>query len=1514
MYSIDDFIQTVFSYTLQKQKFFAAAERALKKNLQSYIRPDFFGTSSGDVRLDNLLVSLANRLGEADVEDKRIFLEDAVSDFVSEEKADELRAILETKLERKHKIPEELADKFISKSGLLVDEEKKEFDRVKKDMVKLISGFIYGFFENKFKEFVRAKKKKEDIGREVAPDLEVLPDSELIDQAEKEQEWQEGLTKDLFGYINKNVPEKRRYAYKMILLKRFMVAPASRMGFVEMAEKTGIPKSSLEEWEKDLGRRLAEYLSAGGLGPKFVSEGGLYKKDVKVPDYKDVFKNKENSNDFKDFMEGKQPKTGKPMSEKVKKILELFAEGKDTKEIESQTDASIGQIKKLKSTHFSPWYKEWYAEMLKDVREATERIKKALMIINGETPPPASHEKYVNMAIAKKYPLELTVTFSANYDNQDLIKESDRVDPEKDPVDFKYKHYQVKLERTSRPRIEYTFDQKLTDKGDFEGSPRSSLVIEGNPGHEGLRRRLDEYVEQEMKPEGILPYGPSVKGRKPVQIPVEYVNESLDSTKTYDGSKKRRYRGFIDFADKYKGFMVKDQPHLTRVQEESKREEKKLLPKGGKNEIRKLIQHLKENIGDEMEETTPDKKKVEVWKKQIKELQDHLKKDSEKEIVDFVSKHKERFKFAVSEERMKNVRELMKLRELVENQEQRLLQRKMKGDPKDKDTVKLKEDIATNKDKITKLEKILEETKEPFPPPESAKVQKLLKELSDLGIKDRKLEEFLTSTDLQFFVNQVQGALAKEAQDNIAGVKKNKNMSDEEKKQEYEAIERKRGVKLNKFIELFEAVPEDMKKRLEKYKKADPSGYKKLEKKHGALLNWVNNPEKALSKVKQNLSTPKTLEAPKGKQESVVPMEEEDAKYMLNWLEAQLQGFDVIGERFGQAALKAEGLSPQERVKVEKQLKDTEKEFQDLRNRIGEMEGKGKATTSEIKDLKKDIPTYMRTIEGLKSSLSDSKESPAMIMAQVLTDRLSDFTKMYNPLSKTLWFSPKTYEKRAEIVTSEDDPALASLQKNIAKDTVSFSKLSIFDKESIRSLASTIRSGLSKFKKELPRMASFNPIYLTVEEKALMDKQAKEEDHFEKRVKFVFPEGELNDAKNMVTQLKEKKLDDASKKAQKELSELIKNVTSAYDDFDIGKIKALAEKEEISESKAAVRLKRIKDSLAKYALSQFILKWQDVIDMGFKDTPRKKGPLGGPESQKYDKILEIIEEDVPELFKEAPPEKEIKEAPKGLPTPKEIRERIEMEFEEGFPAQKEREYRTLKDKGHKLFKDPSGAGGGGGGKGKSRPKPIKKHPPAHTYETLKSNFKEALKTKSVHDIVLSEIGRYLHNVRNYVKGGSYFDVDDVVAGVVDVLKNFKKVIKSLRVTMDPGATADIKLKDEKEAKQLFNKLSDIYKLIDMIAADESGKPVIKIGPIPGDLSKIKTQRGEPDTWFPKGLMEAVQVKKREEIEEGAKEKAPEKSVSAKKVSAQFLAFKLAHKFSFSDLQKIEGLKEDIDKK
>jgi len=69
MQTIEDFLRSVFSYTLESQKFYAAALRSLKKNLESYIRPEFFDANRGGVRLDNILVSVTRGFRDLDNEE-----------------------------------------------------------------------------------------------------------------------------------------------------------------------------------------------------------------------------------------------------------------------------------------------------------------------------------------------------------------------------------------------------------------------------------------------------------------------------------------------------------------------------------------------------------------------------------------------------------------------------------------------------------------------------------------------------------------------------------------------------------------------------------------------------------------------------------------------------------------------------------------------------------------------------------------------------------------------------------------------------------------------------------------------------------------------------------------------------------------------------------------------------------------------------------------------------------------------------------------------------------------------------------------------------------------------------------------------------------------------------------------------------------------------------------------------------------------------------------------------------
>lgn len=1568
MYTLEDFARIVYSYTLTKQKYFAAAERALKNYFVKLMRPEFFGTSSNDVRLDNLLISIANRLGKEDDDTKGIFLEDIVGLFISKDKGDELRAIVEHKIRKDYpqlSISKELSDKLISTNKSLNEEEKGILKKINKSIINLISDYIFKFFSSEYKSWVRKKKKELEVKKEVAPDIEVLPDSELIEKLETEQAWQEGLKKKVFRFINKEAPEKRQHAYKIMVLKRFMAEPSKKMTHKQIEKMTKIPDATLQEWERDLGRMLAVFLSKEGIGPKFV-DPGLYKKDVKTPDYKKVLKDIENSKDFKkylkDSMESKQL-GGVQRAEDFESIINLLAEGKNRSEIEAKGYKSKN-IYNIKNRYFDKWYKEWYEDMIENIRKTSNRIKKALVYIYAEkptvrerkrvvipyekkersefaTPSPASHEKAVDRAIQHK-DITLTILFSANFDWLDLISEKSKIPipediPEteylKNKVDFKYKLYTASFERDTKPSIRYTYNQKLNDNGTLEGRPWSRLEIEDKTGSDDLREKFDDYVESKMKPEGVLPYGKSLVTKKSIGFSIKYVNESLDPTKTYDGERKRTYDGVRKFWGSYQDLLVKDAPHITRVELEKKREEGGMKTKGSKYRVREVLLVLKDELVEEKSEKSPDKKRISELTDKIKELGAILKEDQVKKIDEFVERQKERFKFAlgflpfklaVSEERRDRTKRFLDLKEILKNQEQRLLHLKKQKETEQiaKAKATLKKDIEKSEKEIKELEKLLAETKEPFPPPESAGVKKFLTLLSDLDIKDKIVNEFLTPSDLLFIANQIQAALAEEAEKSIEGIKKNKNMTEQDKKDEIEAINRKRGVKLNEIAGYFKIIPADMKRRLNKYKTEDPDGYEKLEKKHGIVLKWIENPEKALSKVQQKLSAPKVITVPKGKQ-VVVPMEREEAKDLRRVLEVQLSGINVIGKRFGEASLVPGKVDPKIMGDVEAQLSKAEADLKKTRDELGNVqEQKAEAIDVEkIEELRRSFPEYISTIKQLKSYIRKTKEIPALAIANTLKSMITDFSKMFNKLSKVIWHEPETLEKLSDEGFIEEEMSdLTKLKGTIVSAISKLSGRGISDIEEIATGLKDIRTKLDKFiklyrlaekrqsrasipyepvtaaewEKEKEKLKELGTPKEKEEEKEAPKKKTKEEEWKEERVKFIFPAGEMKGAKDIIDRLAQsgkKSLAEMADGARKELKEIISNVQSAYDEFDTGVIKALAKKEDISYQRAAVRLKRIKDSLASSALSEFILKWKEVADVGRKK--KEKGPLRKLPSEQYEKILDVVEDEVPELFELAPPEEVPEEPKRGVPTPKKIREKIEKQFSKRAPQFKREKEKPEKLKVEEKYDFYEGEefprGKGKGPRIKTRPKPIKKHPPSVAYETLKGNFVKDLKTKDPMPIVLGLMGEYLISVKEHVKAGDYFDVDDVVAGVVDFLAGIKFLIKMVRVGVDPSAASNIILKNYEDALGLFNKIEKIYQIIDKIVAPT------KVGPQPGEISKIKTVRGVPDTWFPNGLMKFYQSLKEEK---------------EKKKSAKLLAFQLAQKFAFSDIQSIDNLTEE----
>ena len=106
--------------------------------------------------------------------------------------------------------------------------------------------------------------------------------------------------------------------------------------------------------------------------PKFVEEEGLTKKEIEIPPYNEVLKNPENMKEFKKYIKDYlEPKT-RDFSEKSKRAIDLFLEGKSVNDIASELEMSAISIRSIKNRYLDQWYEEWYENKVEEVRKVGE--------------------------------------------------------------------------------------------------------------------------------------------------------------------------------------------------------------------------------------------------------------------------------------------------------------------------------------------------------------------------------------------------------------------------------------------------------------------------------------------------------------------------------------------------------------------------------------------------------------------------------------------------------------------------------------------------------------------------------------------------------------------------------------------------------------------------------------------------------------------------------------------------------------------------------------------------------------------------------------------------------------------------------------------------------------------------------------------------------------------------------------------------------------------------------------
>ena len=501
----------------------------------------------------------------------------------------------------------------------------------------------------------------------------------------------------------------------------------------------------------------------------------------------------------------------------------------------------------------------------------------------------------------------------------------------------------------------------------------------------------------------------------------------------------------------------------------------------------------------------------------------------------------------------------------------------------------------------------------------------------------------------------------------------------------------------------------------------------------------------------------------------------------------------------------------------------------------------------------------------MEKYLPDYKKIEALGAAETVLSGVDYFASLYSFLTRILWFRETPIIKCA--ADSElDVHNLNTLRASAVHAINKLATKNIFAKSSIKANIADARTRLRKF---IDAYTPGEQVEVTAYDSLEVPYRmaAPESDFEHARIKAIFPEAEMAAAERIIQDLgamKGKKTKGLSGVARAELDKIINSVAQVFKDgFTKERIEALAKRDKMPFDKANLRLKKLEDAVAHQALSEFILRWKKIKEQGGR-MDKEKSPLGNRPGHHYDEIGRFVESHLPELFELSPTESNLPTEPsRGIPTPKDIRERIEKEFTAQHPHFKPSEEEDLTDKEKEEEKESLReefyGGGGAGKKTKGRAKPAKVPPPSGTHENLKDSIIHIF-NKDPQYIVLTTLAMYTKRIRDVIRElpeDEYLEVDSVIDAMVSSLKNLYFTIKNLKIEPStgmlqppPGAPKftghpDVTINNLKETEKAFDKIVAIYDEINhYIAPDEIGVPP----------ESLKNQP-KVTPYLPRGLME-----------------------------------------------------------
>lgn len=734
--------------------------------------------------------------------------------------------------------------------------------------------------------------------------------------------------------------------------------------------------------------------------------------------------------------------------------------------------------------------------------------------------------------------------------------------------------------------------------------------------------------------------------------------------------------------------------------------------------------------------------------------------------------------------------------------------------------------------------------------------------------------------------------------------KETANLKGEEKANKEKVIRHDYKDDVAKARTLFKLFPSDIHSRVETFKTRDPEGFAALDKR--VDLKWLQHPEGTIQRIEKILvdkAFKPDVEEGKwiGETEPVKGLgmlEERKFKAIEAYLKMELIDFDKIADMLTDRSLTQVNMDTnvvshfnQSIARDKKALAELEDEIKGILSRA-KTAGSGEALPDlkreEYKPIKEiqlsdedqarykaaldKIPSIKTRLFEMTSTLKSRSERPAEAIAKGLLSKLEYFADIYSFFTGLLWFKhrPEPAKLAAdEAVLAPPDPSWLKLRNKVQQTVGHLSGLPLHSEQAIRKGLDVARTAVREFLSALGHHVE-EKIAPVEEEKTATELPytvfAAEKTQEQARIEALFPADGLHEAQRVINRFKvdEKgwkgqKAKDMHAKASAELHQMLQLVSSLYrEGFSEGNIADLAKKWGVPNKEAAVRMRKVKDALAKKALDEFILKWKDLAEGTGKKKERSE--LGNRPHTEYDKMGKFVESILPDLFKHGPavddPIGEYEEPTRRLPTNEEVKRLWNhlLEEKKGKPAETG-EYGAMEFYQHRT---EHGSGGGGGGSGRSRPKPPKRPDPRATIESYKKYIADDLKKLSADEIVHKALAIYVKRVRDLMKelpDDTFLAPGDVIDAMVSVLKQMGFLITSLKVGPSgeikipqmltkkitepvPGEFKSVGLPDitvdtYDELEKLFNKIVAIYsKVNEYIAPDHIGVP-------PGDISQTR---------------------------------------------------------------------------